>query len=109
MFEKEEIESLLRSLIGEDLKIRIKSTYTGCIIKFKLHDIMFSGGFHRSNVSGAMIEDHNVSLRDENLDISFHFEYKDIESIKKDARELSELNLIYRDGTKVTIYKAVNF
>lgn len=109
MFEKEEIENLLRSLIGEDLKIRIKSPYTSCIIKFKLHDIMFSDGFHRSNVSSAIIEDHNVSLRDENLDTAIQFEYKDIESIKKDARELSELNLTYRDGTTVTIYKAINF
>lgn len=109
MFEKEEIENILRSLIGEDLIIIFKSSYTACIIKFKLYNIMFSGGFHRSNVSSAMIEDHDVSLRDENLDVSFQFEYKDIESIKKDAREVSELNLVYRDGTNVTIYKEFNF
>ncbi|MFT8352593.1 MAG: hypothetical protein ABF685_27195 [Clostridium saccharoperbutylacetonicum] len=40
--------------------------------------------------------------------ITFCFEYKDIESTEKGNREKCKLNLIYRDWTNVTIYKEVN-
>ncbi|NFO48598.1 hypothetical protein FDB40_17230 [Clostridium botulinum] len=109
MFEKEEIEYILRRLIGEELKIRIKSPYTACIVKFKLHNFSFSSGGHRSNVSNSIIKDNNIYLHDKDSNIVFQFEYKDIESIEKDKREKCELNLIYRDGTNVTIYKDFNF
>lgn len=106
---KEELDILLKGLIGTRIVIRVNNTYTASIVKFKLIDIIFSAGFHRSNVSNAMIEDRKVSLHDDNLNVTFAFEYKDVETIVKDPREKSELHLIYRDGTDVRVYKEVNF
>lgn len=109
MLKEEELDGLLKSFIGSRIVIRINTSYTAGIVKFKLADITFSGGFHRSSVSDAMIEDRNVSLHDDNLNVTFAFEYKDLESVVKSPREKCELHVIYRDGTDVRIYKEVNF
>lgn len=109
MLKEEELDVLLKSFIGTRIVIRVNTSYTASIIKFKLDDITFSGGFHRSSVSDAMIEDRNVSLHDDNFNVTFAFEYKDVENVVKNPREKCELHIIYRDGTDVRIYKEVNF
>lgn len=109
MLKKEELDILLKSLIGTRLAVKVNSAYVSCIINFELGDIIFSGGGHRSKVSEAMIDFNDVSLHDKDLNVCFAFEYKDVESIVKDKREKCELHLIYRDGTNVWIYKESNF
>lgn len=109
MLKEEELDILLKSFIETRIVIRVNTAYTAGIVKFKLADITFSGGFHRSNVSDAMIEHRKISLHDDNLNVTFAFEYKDVESVVKNPREKCELHIIYRDGTDVRIYKEVNF
>jgi hypothetical protein len=106
MLKEEELDLLFKRLIGTRLEVRIYSIYTTCIIKFELSRFSFSCGSHRSNVSDAMIKDHGASLYDENYNVGFHFEFKDVESLVKD--DTCELQLIYRDGTKVMIAKEGN-
>lgn len=106
---EEELNMLFSNLIGTRLVIRVKSLYTSSIIKFELSNFTFSNGGHISNVSNRMIKDNNVNLHDTDSNIAFRFEHKDIEGTEKWNREKCELNLIYRDGTNVTIYKEVNF
>lgn len=106
---QEELNILFSDLIGKRLVIRVKSLYTSNIIKFELSNFTFSNGGHISNVSNRMIKDNSVNLHDTDSNIAFCFEYKDIESTEKGNREKCELNLIYRDGTNITIYKEVNF
>lgn len=105
---EEELNILFSDLIGTRLAIRVRSLYTSCIIKFELSNFTFSSGGHISNVSNSFIKDNNVNLHDKDSNIAFRFEYKDVESTEKGNREKCELNLIYRDGTNVTIYKEVN-
>jgi hypothetical protein len=106
---RENLEHLLENLIGERLVIKVNSTYIHFLTKFKLSSYSFSGGAHRSAVSNVMIKDTDVSLRDDKLDISFQFEYVDIECVVKNEKEKCELHLIYRDGTHIMIYKECNF
>lgn len=106
---EEELNILLSDLIGTRLAIRVRSLYTSCIIKLELSNFTFSSGGHISNVSNSFIKDNNVNLHDKDSNIAFRFEHKDIESIEKGNKEKYELNLIYRDGTNITIYKEVNF
>lgn len=107
--EREELDILLRKLIGTRLAVKVNSDYIACIINFELYDVTFSGGGHRSNVSDVMIEDNNVSFHDKDSNVCFAFEYKDVESVVKDKKEKCELHLIYRDGTNIRIYKESNF
>lgn len=106
MLKEEELDLLFKSLTGKRLEVRVYSIYTTCIMKFQLSRFLPSWGSHKSNVSNAMIKDNDFSLFDEDYNIGFHFEFKDIESIVKD--ENCELCLIYRDGTKVMIAKEGN-
>lgn len=105
MIKEEELNILLKSLIGTTLAIKVNSNYIDHIIRFDLSGIMFSSRLRKSKVSNALIKGNNVSLHDKNHNVCFQFEYKDVESMVKDDIEGNELHLIYRDGTDVMIYK----
>lgn len=96
--QQHELESFFTKLIGEKLEIIFNSNFSDAIMKLKLSSFVFSAGGHRSKVSDSMIQHKHISLHDELHNISFQFEYEDIEQV---IQEKYELHLIYRDGTNI--------
>lgn len=107
---REQIEEILNSLIGKKIVIKMNSNYCSCLISMQPEAIKFSEGIRESKVSDSYIQERHVSIADKKA--HFQIEYEDVENIKYkdvDMKKVYELQLIYRDGTKVQFFSEEAF
>lgn len=108
--DREHVENFLNSFIGKKIVIRMSSDYCSCIMCIRPESVEFSEKLHKSKVSDSLIKYYNVSILDKNG--RFQIEYENVENVKYkdiDLNQLYEIQLIYRDGTKIQIYSEETF
>jgi hypothetical protein len=108
--DREQIEQFLNSLMGKRIVIKMNSDYCNCLTRIQPESIQFSERIRTSKVSDSYIQERTVSILDKNT--KFTIEYEDIENVKYkdiDRKQFYELQLIYRDGTRIQFYSEEAF
>lgn len=108
--EREHVEDFLNSLIDKKIIVKMNSDYCSCIMSMRPESIQFSEKLIKSRVSDSLIKHFDVNMIDKKG--KFRIEYENVENVKYkdiDLNQLYEIQLIYRDGTKIQIYSEETF